>query len=637
MGKRIISVSIDFGADTTKAAYSYKSVRGDYVCKLLFENGKGIPSMAYYDADKDDWVFDKDEILLRAKESFCYLVKVKELFDLFFTRASDGLYNKSYFKTFYYPPKASESYADAVANGRCFRAGASVRTVCSLFVKHCIQKVEKEIAKRFGDIEIRYVVVYPANAPKNYIQELVGFVSAASVMKREINIISAPRAVGIAAKEYGIVTKEQNSLLFNIGEEEISVVKMHFDQSNISVYSADGHSSPAKIGGKNIDIALAKYLFDRSADIGAFGDREVGKDVEKGVFFDQFRMQEGIKAGKKVFSDGAAYKRLGGFVFSIYREMITTIKMVQADFEECCRPVFKKIWEYVRDEIREGDNKDVKSVIFSGGAADTYGLDKYIQKNLHDYFPQIRFLDFSPENEDLGYDEVLCAAKDTVPIGAALYGAGKYKFKLLTTFAYGTYKFLKKRELNAFDQFVPKGTEIDLEGKVDFKIEMMAAAPLKGKPFYVHDRGEYLIFNEYYKCIPPQGFTGADEWNAIVFKKYTPEASIKQGAAAGEVRFKGEFLMGEMTDDVTLTRIGCYLMVFHFPKDMQSNKDTVGRAVYFNEGFEIDFEGRVTPIVKNVSERSYRDYNKMNEYDKIYQKVELTLEPNGTRVMSIND
>ena len=66
------------------------------------------------------------------------------------------------------------------------------------------------------------------------------------------------------------------------------------------------------------------------------------------------------------------------------------------------------------------------------------------------------FLDFSPENEVTGFDDLLCAAKDTVPIGAALYGAGKYKFKLLTTFAYGTYRGSKLAESNgyAFDPFV---------------------------------------------------------------------------------------------------------------------------------------------------------------------------------------
>ncbi len=635
MGRKVISVSIDLGSDTTKAAYSYLNDKGDYAFDLLFDHGAGLPSMAYYDAVTEDWIFDKKDILQRAQSSFCYLVKVKDLLDLFATRAKDHLYTSNYFKTFYYPPKEFESYLDAVEGGRCFTASSTPKEVCASFVKYCVKKIEEEISSRFGDVLIRYVVVYPANASKAYIKELVGFVSAAAPDAEDVFIISAPRAVGVAAKEYGVVTKEKNVLLFNIGEEEISVVKMYFDRSNISVYSADGHSSPAKIGGKNIDIALASYLFERSATIKSFGDVDAEQEVEKGMFYDQFRMQEGIKSGKKVFSNGVAYERLGGFVFSIYREMITQVKIVQSEFEACCYPVFRKIWEYVRDELKGGDNTDVEAVIFSGGAADTYGLDRCIKEKLSENFPKVRFLDFSPENEEKGYDDILCEAKDTVPIGAALYGAGKYKFKLLTTFAYGTYRGSKLAESNgyAFDPFVPKGKELDLVGKPDFKVEMLAAKPLFSKPKV--RRGRLLIFNEYYKCPTPEGFD--DKRHVVVFKHYTPDRDFKTGAAAENIAFSGICLLDRTKSSVVLKRMGCYLIVYSFPESFKGNAESIAPFVFFKEGFSIDFEGRVTPIIRNVSEQAYRDKNLMGEYRELYQQVKFTLIPNGTGVMSINN
>ena len=41
--------------------------------------------------------------------------------------------------------------------------------------------------------------------------------------------------------------------------------------------------------------------------------------------------------------------------------------------------------------------------------------------------------------------------------------------------------------------------------------------------------------------------------------------------------------------------------------------------------------------MKNVSEEFYRSKDRMSEYDRLYQEIELTLEPNGTGVMSINN
>ena len=640
MSKKIISVSIDIGSDTTKAAYSYANDKGEYVHGLLFKKGKGIPSMAYYDTEKCTWVFGKKEILSHAQASFRYLVKVKDLLDLFFTRdaSGKGFYDKKFFKNFYYPPKESESYADAVENGRCFEANTTAREVCALFVKYCVEKVEEEIKEIFGSVDIRYVVVYPANAPKEYIAELVEFVSKAAKMDKDVWIISAPRAVGLSAKEFGVVTKPTTALLFNIGEEDISVVKIRFDKSNICVFSADGHSSPAKVGGKDFDLALASHLFERSDKIDSFGGNGEGGEAEKGVFFDQFRMQEGIKAGKKNFSDGEAYARLGGFVFSIYREMITSIKLVQEDFTECCQPIFKKVWEYVDNELKTGDNDDVDELIFSGGAADTFGLDKYIAAKLSDNFPEIKFLDFSPENESQGYDDILCEAKDTVPIGAALYGAGKYEFKLLTTFAYGTYKGCTKngRDGVAFLEFVPKSEEIDLEGRLDFKVVKMADDPLR--PTIKYKNGKWMLFNEYYKVNTPSKFNYKTPDHLVFFDSYKPKTAFLKGSEARNIDFSATCYMGSSTKKIQCTRIGCYLMVFTFPSYYSGNPENDAQFIRFKEGFEIDFEGRVTPIVLNFTQQ-YLEKRKIpiDKSMRTYLDVKITLEPNGTESLLISD
>ena len=615
-----VSVSIDFGANATKVAYAYKNESGDYFCDLLFENG--IPSMAYYDVGKNEWIFDKKEILAHAQSSFRYLVKIKDLLGL--CETGDKLYKKKFFKDFYYPPKESETYQDAVNNDHFFTAEQTPKEVCAAFAKYCIQKIESALKEKGSFSMIRYVVVYPANTTKEYISELVNVVAKAAGQKEsDVWIVSAPRAVGLAAKHFKVATNKKNVLLFNVGEEYTSVVKASFDKDNVYVYGADGHNPPEKIGGKNVDIALSNYLFEKSNGIQAFGEQAVGQDVEKGVFFDQFRMQEGINAGKKVFSNGEAYENLGGFMFSVYREMTTNVKVVKAEFKKCCASFYERVWAYVNKELKRSSNSDVDAIIFSGGAADTFGLDSYVEGALAEKYKKVTFFDFSPKNKEKGYDDVLCAAKDTVPIGAALLGVGKYSFKLRTSYSYGTYSTIKSSNRCKFAPFINKGDTINFEPKLNFTKKEYSSSiyPCGAGAYYDKESNRHYIFNEYYKCIPDDEYIGRE----IIFDEgFAPTAERKEKNVSKT--FIGKAKLGaKLGNEITFETIGFYLMFFRCPKDYHGNKDEVVKDVLFQEGFELDFEGRVTPIVKNRS----------TTYPQ--SAVELSLEPNGTREMTINN
>ena len=165
IGSDFISVSIDLGADTTKAACSYKTPGGNYDHELLLEEGEGISSMAYYDNESGKWIFGKKEILAYAEKSFSYLVKVKDLLDLFATRAKDKLYESNYFKVFHYPPKEDESYADAVKKGDCFQAKNTPREVAKMFVKYCVDRIKAETTKKFGAVKSALSSCIPQTPP----------------------------------------------------------------------------------------------------------------------------------------------------------------------------------------------------------------------------------------------------------------------------------------------------------------------------------------------------------------------------------------------------------------------------------------------------------------------------------------
>ena len=656
-----VSVSIDVGADTAKAAYAYVDTNGKYVYKLLFEDGEGIPSLAYYNEREGEWIFGRKEINNAAESSFRFLVKIKDLLNLFHTRASNGLYGrKKLFKNFYYPPKENETYEEAVENGRCFEAKHTPRQVCALFFRYCVNRIQKEIADIFGNVTIKYVVVYPAHAEKAYIDELVSFISHAAKDEKNVMILSAPKSVGVSALEYGVINKEKNVLLFNVGEDEISVVKIRFDQNNICVYSAEGHNAPTAIGGKNVDVALAGRLFEKSDVISSFGAS--GEGGERGGFHDQFLMQQGVKAGKRIFSDGRSYRRLGNNVtFSIYREMITTVKMTQEEFLLCCKEVFKTIWSYVESELMRPDNDDVEAIIFSGGAADTFGLGKYISAKLQQsVFSEVKFLDFSPENEEQGYDDVLCASKDTVPIGAALFGAGKYTFNIITTCSYGTWtnSRINGEVTYLYNEFIAKGMSIEISGDANFAAELLSSKAyagdacsrtegkkngLKKKEYYRHN-GNLLIFNEYYKCDAGEYYDlmgrkrryDSKNPNDYIVLKYVPEREMRVDAPE-HTTFEGEGSFGGVETDVHFDVIGYYLMVYEFPENFQGDQVEVIKKIYFKEGFEIDCEGRATPIVRNVSKEYYKEKKMLSDYRDLYQNVKIYLVPNGTEAMDIND
>ena len=635
-----ITVSIDLGADTTKAACAYRLYDENYEQELLLNKGEGIPSLAYYDAEQAKWVFGREEIAGYAAKSFQYLVRIRDLLNLFFTRERDGLYDGLRFKNYHYPPRTDDSYEEAIAKGDYFESRVSPRCVLELFVKYVMDRVKEEIGRIFGDLPIRYVVVYPANAEKDYIDELVRLVSRNKADRDSVYIVSSARAVGVAAKEYDIVNaRQKNVLIFNIGEEDISVVKVRFDKENIYAYGADGRNSPERIGGRNIDIAIAEYIDNCSAGIPAFGSKGSVQSVEQGVYFDQYRMQQAIKLGKMVYPKWLANNPGKGYPFPLYREMIMDVPVDREVFRSCCREVYEKIWAYVEKELQRSDNvKDVDAVLFSGGAADTYGLDEYVQEKLASSYPDIAFIDFSPDNNN-----ALCAAKNTVPIGAALFGAGKYSFKVLTALSYGTWAQLDPEnsdiELNyRYVELLRKGEVIALQGKPDFKQQKWANIEYTGGP--KKQNGIWQIHNEYYSCDTGEVYRvslkNAKETDfRLFFCSYQPNTMKKNKPFKGNAyvnyhRYSdgSGHVTGSTYDKrvvLTLNRVGYdYYINYKLPSYVPYDEAFIAGAVCMKEGFLFDYEGRPTPIVKNVSSEYY---NKRSEkYDELMaelKKVEI--------------
>ena len=638
-----VYVSIDFGADTTKSAVAYRDVDGNFQYSLAFNGGRGIPSIAYYDDVNKTWLFDSAGINALTKASFRYIVKIKDLLDLF-AEDADLYDNQRKYKNFYYPPKERETYRSTIDGGRYFEANLTPRQVCRAFAQYCVDLLKAEIAAQFGKVDVVYVVVYPAFAQLDYIKELRTFVKdAAGCEDDNVLVFSAPKSVGVSAKEFGILDdKAKNVLIFNAGENEISVVKARFDSNNILTYGADGHCPPAPIGGRNVDLYLTNLLYERSTAIKPFGSTGDSLQGEDGSYYDQYCMQQEVKAGKAIFSDGRCYARAGSRVnFAVYREMLTDITLTKVEFADCCAAVYERVWQYVKQELEQPDNADgIDAIILSGGAADSYGLDKYIERKMHaSPYKKVRYLDFSPENKEQGYDDILCDSKDTVPIGAALFGAGKYRFSIVTTRSYGTYNH-KEAKGYYYNEFVEKGEIIPISGHLIEK-ECMSR-PVRVTNFAYKD-GEWYIDNEYYKCNPK---TNDLKTCKVYFGDYDPRSQTSQKKSS----FQGEQTdKNQNTTRLRLSVIGRYRLVFTLPKgfnyaryDISTLEDLLkeneSSCLGMSEGFRIDSEGRAEPVVRcGKMVKIGKDRSEFRDIAP-YNKVQGILIPKGKKSgMNIND
>ncbi len=478
-----VFLSIDIGSYSTKTAYAYKFGDSYRYGMLNIDGGIDFWSIACYNPDTCKWTFGKNDMLRSAKTSFRYIVHIKELLELFKDGTISLYRRKKLFKNFYFPPKeTNSSYEETVKNGDYFQAKQTPRKVVELFLEHYCSAIKKEALARLKSdgididtlpVRLLPIVLYPCNSSLDFICELQSLVANAFGCDAEkVRVISSTKAVAVSAKEFGVVdTSVEKALIFNIGEAKTSVVKVAFQEKNISAYGADGHLPPDSIGGKDFDYALYDALMSHSRNIPSFGSTDASDQGERGSYYEQFRMMSNIGYCKRFFG----YEPNGqsnGVEFKIEREMSVPVSITSGEFQAIATPVYEKIWDYVKKELNnrvagKKVNSDVDAVLFAGGASDTYGLDKFVEEKLKQYNKNIRFLDFSPAT-DGGPDFVLCPSTDTAPVGAVLFAVGKYPFEIITTRSYGTWGSLEKNGNDPCLYYAPiirYGKRIPLQGK----------------------------------------------------------------------------------------------------------------------------------------------------------------------------
>lgn len=487
-----VYAGLDLGSDTLKISYAV-DCNGIKTGKIVGDESSAtaVPAVAYYDFDDDKWLFG-EEVETVGDKSFMGVVKIKTLLSLLLNRVSAEVtasnqnyyFNGNEFPKFYFPVKRKlpADYSQAVAGKMTFTvAKITPADVCLAFFRYAnalINSRAAALAKKYGysKAEIQPSVVYPQHVSKSYISELERLVTMA--------FDAPPSSVLSMTKSlcaYAMLTKRiktgESVLIFNLGEEQISVVKTSLLKSGVAVDGADGHNDPAYLGGNDVDDAVAKFLEREMAGRESMGRPSSGEDgyqAEGSLNSKQYLFVKDIKTAKVIFGM-PSYSRVfkDGVPVCVSRDLYVQRYLTREQFLKCtgiadCTGAAKLILEYVLEELARPVNGDVKKIFFSGGPVETYGLIDFLRTALA---KRVKVLTFENpaetyeglENDGfniLSYEDALYAPA----LGCALADINKLDIKTVLALSYGLRLFLYEGEIPYLELLVNKGDVLPPDG-----------------------------------------------------------------------------------------------------------------------------------------------------------------------------
>ncbi|MDE6356706.1 MAG: hypothetical protein K2L67_05625 [Clostridia bacterium] len=483
-------IGLDLGSDTLKIAYAYGADGAEHSGKISCGDSSltAIPAVAYFDAENAKWYFG-EQVDKAAEESFITVVKIKRLLSLLSGEggAAVGAKNKDYYRTgnqfpnFYFPRRktATKNFDELVKNEMTFTAeGFTPQSVCEQYFDYVCNVVQGRLARlkkligadRCG---VLYSVVYPSHSGAEFTAELERLVER-SFGKAPERSLSMTKALSVFAIDCGKIKRGESALIFNMGEEEISVVKANVLANGLSVDGVDGHNLPLGLGGNDIDDAVADYLEEglyTRETMGSPSSGQQGHIVEYGLQSKQYLFVKDIKTAKILLGMCKEGFFASGVPVCVSRDLYIQKKLTKEQFLACTgisenSGVAKKILYYITDEIRRPLNFNVKKVFLSGGLVETHGLVDYLRREIKKLGVEVCTF----ENEEVDYDGVenngfnIMGHEDAVyapALGVAIAALKDYKVKTVIAMSYGLRLFTNDSYCRPFYAIlVERGTEL---------------------------------------------------------------------------------------------------------------------------------------------------------------------------------
>lgn len=479
----VLSIGIDLGCDTLKISYAFtksKSVVYGKIEKDESVRHVAVPAIAYYDIQAG-WIFGSD-VEKGEEKPFINVVRIKTLLSLLYPRTKNGKIVKKYgsenypnkkyfydgdqFPKFFFPvrEKNLENYSALIADDRTFTAsGYTPQKVCRMFFAYAreivmsgIAKLEKRIKKHFD--EVRLSLVHPSQVGKLYVEELTAAVKTAFGMA-PYKVMNSGRALSMFALERGAVRSDDEILIFDMGEDTLSVLKCFInDDGNVVVEPAADHSMPINIGGNDVDFSIADYIessIARRETVGSPPFGEQGHIFEEGLQAKQYQFLKEIKRAKLLLSIPSledVFKN--GVPVSLHRDLYLQLTLTKSELKKSVgitddSGIARRILDYVLAELDLPVNSEVKKVFLTGGLVETCGLLSYIKAGVKESGKQVMVRTFE-DHMDNGDGLIIQTYEDSVyapSVGAAIVALKNYDVSAGLTNSYGTWMSLRGQKI----------------------------------------------------------------------------------------------------------------------------------------------------------------------------------------------
>ena len=514
------NLSLDLGGDSLKIAYAYldedgnkkygKITASDSLVRVAF------PAIAFFDDENDCWVYG-NMVDRQQNASFVKVVKIKDLLSLLLSKNNAPFYEGHEFPKFFFPRNANafDNFDRAIEEGKTFATVLSPKDVCQNFfhyVKTVVDQRKKALEEKHSikfDDSINISVIYPPKATKPYINELSRLVTEAFGQEPS-KVISSTKALGTYVKHTKNMGGNYNLLVFDMGEEDISVSKMLITNSgDVLVDGVEGHMDPIHIGGINIDYAIAEYVENDIRERDTVGTPPAnsssgGHIYEDALVTKQYLFMKGIKKAKVIlsrpFDEESVF--LNGAPIGIFYEIFVQKRLTHDQISKAIGTadntgVAKEILDYITNELSKPLNTHLTSnmdvvksnllydygfVVLSGGLSDTFSLREYIEDNLRNTFPLIKVLDLQTDGDAEDEFSILPneSAAYAASVGGAFIALYDEDIKTALSFSYGTWVDVDGNR--CLDIFIDRGQI--LSNHNTFTIEYGFSGTVEGERLY---------------------------------------------------------------------------------------------------------------------------------------------------------
>ena len=507
-----LHVAIDLGSDTLKIAFAHKGGgrfggKGDVkVGKFAGDNLPtqiGIPAVAFLSKETGKWLYG-NEVEYSGEQDFTTVVHIKALMTLLAKTGNaeidksneDYYYNKTVFPKFYLPAdrKHFSDLRTAEAENHTFDGKITPHDVCDGFFKYVKEVVEEgtkaltsKTSLTFDDIA--YSIIYPPKVGEEYIKEFTRLVNT-TFNTKVYKSLSSVKSLGIFANYSNLIPPNSTFLVFDIGEEYISVAKGWFKGDALYMDGQDGHKTPEEFGGTNVDEAIISYIESSINSRETFATPSYGAAghvSESCLESKKYQLLKDIKSAKYILSSSIGDDELyaSGVPLLICRDCYIQRYLTKDELKRCvgittgiAHSAAVEIATYILEELIDPINDDVTQVIIAGGVIETNGLGQFIKSCISTNRKHVTVYTFDDEQASVGDDEFKINANESsvyaAVIGGAIVAANNIEIKMALSLSYGTWAYVNNgmpetlARHKTFSMFAEKGAELNQNSSTEF-------------------------------------------------------------------------------------------------------------------------------------------------------------------------